>query len=110
MSLVTCKCKSLFSKDTGGGSRWAASAARIMAKAARSLPVPPGFTITTEVCDAYYKAGEKLPGSLMDEVKKAVATLEKELKKKFGDNSNPLLVSVRKTVSVAFPTSPSASI
>jgi pyruvate,orthophosphate dikinase len=40
------------------------------------LPVPPGFTITAEVCDAYYKAGEKLPDGLMAEVKKNVATLE----------------------------------
>ena len=41
------------------------------------LPVPPGFTITTEVCDAYYKASRKLPKELMDQVNKAVATLEK---------------------------------
>ncbi|MCG8652494.1 MAG: pyruvate, phosphate dikinase [Pirellulales bacterium] len=67
------------------------------------LPVPPGFTITTEVCDAYYKAGEKLPGGLMDEVNKAVATLERELKKKFGDDSNPLLVSVRSGAAVSMP-------
>ena len=42
------------------------------------LPVPPGFTITTEVCDAYYKSGEKLPKGLMDDVGKAVKTLEKD--------------------------------
>ncbi len=62
------------------------------------LPVPPGFTITTEVCDLYYKAGKKLPAGLMDEVHKNVATLEKELGKKFGDDENPLLVSVRSPV------------
>ena len=67
------------------------------------LPVPPGFTITTEVCDAYYKAGEKLPSGLMADVNKAVATLEKELKKKFGDDSNPLLVSVRSGAAVSMP-------
>ena len=67
------------------------------------LPVPPGFTITTEVCDAYYKSGEKLPKGLMDDVNKAVATLEKELKKKFGDDSNPLLVSVRSGAAVSMP-------
>ena len=49
------------------------------------LPVPPGFTITTEVCDLYYKSGRKLPAGLMDEVKKNVTMLEKELGKKFGD-------------------------
>ena len=50
------------------------------------LPVPPGFTITTEVCDLYYKSGRKLPAGLMDEVGKNIAMLEKELGKKFGDN------------------------
>src|SRR4029077_13420294 len=59
------------------------------------LPVPPGFTITTEVCDLYYKSGRKLPAGLMDQVAKNVATLEKELGKTFGDTHNPLLVSVR---------------
>ncbi len=67
------------------------------------LPVPPGFTITTEVCDAYYKSGKKLPKGLMDEVNKAVATLEKELKKNFSDDSNPLLVSVRSGAAVSMP-------
>ncbi len=67
------------------------------------LPVPPGFTITTEVCDAYYKAGKKLPKELMEQVNKAVGTLEKELGKKFGDDSNPLLVSVRSGAAVSMP-------
>ena len=67
------------------------------------LPVPPGFTITTEVCDAYYKAGEKLPKGLMDDVNKAVKMLEKELKKKFGDDSNPLLFSVRSGAAISMP-------
>ena len=67
------------------------------------LPVPPGFTITTEVCDAYYKLGKKTPKGLMDEVNKAVVTLEKELGKKFGDDSNPLLVSVRSGAAVSMP-------
>lgn len=67
------------------------------------LPVPPGFTITTEVCDAYYKSREKLPSGLMDQVNQAVAILEKELGKKFGDDSNPLLVSVRSGAAVSMP-------
>ena len=67
------------------------------------LPVPPGFTITTEVCDAYYKSGKALPEGLMDEVHKAVKTLEKELGKKFGDNEDPLLVSVRSGAAVSMP-------
>ena len=57
------------------------------------LPVPPGFTITTAVCDGYYKNGKKLPTGLMDEVKKSIAMLEKELGKKFGDKTDPLLMS-----------------
>jgi pyruvate,orthophosphate dikinase len=67
------------------------------------LPVPPGFTITTEVCDLYYKSGRKLPAGLMDEVARNVAMLEKELGKKFGDTKNPLLVSVRSGAAVSMP-------
>jgi len=67
------------------------------------LPVPPGFTITTEVCDLYYKSGRKLPAGLMDDVAKNVATLEKELGKKFGDTKNPLLVSVRSGAAQSMP-------
>ncbi|WP_164102351.1 pyruvate, phosphate dikinase [Candidatus Laterigemmans baculatus] len=67
------------------------------------LPVPPGFTITTEVCDQYYKAGKKLPAGLMDEVHQTIAILEKELGKKFGDDENPLLFSVRSGAAVSMP-------
>ncbi|MFO0818992.1 MAG: pyruvate, phosphate dikinase [Pirellulales bacterium] len=67
------------------------------------LPVPPGFTITTECCALYYENGKKLPETLMDDVHKAVATLEKELGKKFGDLKNPLLVSVRSGAAASMP-------
>jgi pyruvate,orthophosphate dikinase len=67
------------------------------------LPVPPGFTITTETCGAYYKAGQRLPHGLMNEVHKNIAHLEKETGKKFGDNTNPLLVSVRSGAQVSMP-------
>jgi pyruvate,orthophosphate dikinase len=67
------------------------------------LPVPPGFTITTDVCDKYYKVGKKLPGGLMDQVLKATKTLEKETGKKFGDIKNPLLVSVRSGAAASMP-------
>jgi pyruvate,orthophosphate dikinase len=67
------------------------------------LPVPPGFTITTEVCDLYYKSGRKLPAGLMDEVAKNIAILEKELGKKFGDAQDPLLVSVRSGAARSMP-------
>lgn len=59
------------------------------------LPVPPGFTITTEVCTHFYQNGRKFPASLPSDLTKAVAWLEKETGKKFGDLKNPLLVSVR---------------
>ncbi|HEX8876837.1 MAG TPA: pyruvate, phosphate dikinase [Phycisphaerales bacterium] len=67
------------------------------------LPVPAGFTITTDTCAAYYKAGMRLPHGLMNEVHKNVAMLEKEQGKKFGDNANPLLVSVRSGAAVSMP-------
>ncbi len=67
------------------------------------LPVPPGFTITTGVCEDYYKAGKKLPAGLMDQIHVAVGTLEKETGKNFGDLKNPLLVSVRSGAAVSMP-------
>jgi pyruvate,orthophosphate dikinase len=67
------------------------------------LPVPAGFTCTTECCDQYYKQGRKLPEGLMDQVHKAVKTLEKENGKKFGSNTDPLLVSVRSGAAQSMP-------
>ncbi|MEM2981983.1 MAG: pyruvate, phosphate dikinase [Candidatus Bathyarchaeia archaeon] len=67
------------------------------------LPVPPGFTITTEVCLEYYKEGRKLPDGLMDEVKQHISTIEKKTGKKFGDPKNPLLVSVRSGAALSMP-------
>ena len=67
------------------------------------LPVPPGFTITTEVCGEYYRAGSRLPKDLMPQVRKNVQLLERELGKKFGDDRNPLLVSVRSGAAVSMP-------
>jgi pyruvate,orthophosphate dikinase len=67
------------------------------------LPVPPGFTITTDTCAAYYRAGQRLPHGLMNECHKNIAMLEKETDKKFGDNANPLLVSVRSGAAVSMP-------
>ncbi|MFN7116424.1 MAG: pyruvate, phosphate dikinase [Saprospiraceae bacterium] len=59
------------------------------------LPVPPGFTITTEVCTHYYENEHDYPKTLRDEVRKALAQVEKIMHKKFGDVENPLLLSVR---------------
>jgi len=67
------------------------------------LPVPPGFTCTTECCDQYYKQGRKLPKGLMDQVNAAVKLLEKENGRKFGSNTDPLLVSVRSGAAQSMP-------
>lgn len=67
------------------------------------LPVPPGLTITTETCMEYINAGNKMPEGLMDDVKKALADVEYHTGKKFGDASNPLLVSVRSGARVSMP-------
>jgi len=67
------------------------------------LPVPPGFTITTEACNDYFGAGEKLPDGLWDDVLAAVKDVEHEAGKGFGDASNPLLVSVRSGAKFSMP-------
>jgi pyruvate, orthophosphate dikinase len=67
------------------------------------LPVPPGFTITTDTCGAYYRNGQRLPHGLMNEVHKNIAMLEKETGKKFGSTETPLLVSVRSGAAVSMP-------
>ena len=67
------------------------------------LPVPPGFTITTEVCTAYYELGEKYPDTLAGQVEAALVDLETKTGKKFGDAANPLLVSVRSGARASMP-------
>jgi pyruvate,orthophosphate dikinase len=59
------------------------------------LPVPPGFTITTDVCTYYYANGRKYPPALKAQMEAGVTSIEQQTKKKFGDLKNPLLVSVR---------------
>ena len=67
------------------------------------LPVPPGFTITTEMCTRYYDDGEVFPESLRAEVANGIAHIEAVTGKKFGDNADPLLVSVRSGARVSMP-------
>ena len=67
------------------------------------LPVPPGLTITTETCMAYINNGNKMPEGLMDEVRAALRDVEMQIGKKFGDTTNPLLVSVRSGARVSMP-------
>ena len=59
------------------------------------LPVPPGFTITTEACNAYFEAGKQFPEGLWDQVLEATKEVERQAGKKLGDPANPLLVSCR---------------
>ena len=67
------------------------------------LPVPPGLTITTETCMDYINHGNKMPEGLMDEVKAALKEVEQQAGKKFGDATNPLLVSVRSGARLSMP-------
>ena len=67
------------------------------------LPVPPGFTISTEACNEYYKRNRKNPLGLDKQVKLAIKNVEKKIGKQFGDKKNPLLVSVRSGARVSMP-------
>src|SRR6266511_1440134 len=67
------------------------------------LPVPPGFTITTEACTAYYATGEKFPEGMLDEARAALSRVEQATGKKFGGAENPLLVSVRSGAKFSMP-------
>jgi pyruvate,orthophosphate dikinase len=67
------------------------------------LPVPPGFTITTEACNDYFAAGEQLPPGLWEDILDAVRELEQLTGKGFGDPQNPLLVSVRSGAKFSMP-------
>ncbi len=67
------------------------------------LPVPPGFTITTEVCDIFYSNKKKLPTKILSQIKAEIKKIEKKTLKKFGDLKNPLLVSVRSGARISMP-------
>ncbi len=67
------------------------------------IPVPPGFTITTEVCGAYYENGKKLPEATRPQVEAAIAQVEDQLGQKLGDPTDPLLVSVRSGAALSMP-------
>ena len=67
------------------------------------LPVPPGMTITTEVCRQYYKVGNRFPDGLKEQMKEGLAAIEQKTGKKFGDATNPLLLSVRSGAIFSMP-------
>ena len=85
-------------KDILGG-----KGANLAQMAGLGMPVPPGFTISTKVCDYFYKKNKKIPKEIYQQVKKEISIIEKITKKKFGDLSNPLLISVRSGAKVSMP-------
>ncbi|MBK8872158.1 MAG: pyruvate, phosphate dikinase [Elusimicrobia bacterium] len=85
-------------KDLLGG-----KGAGLAGMSSAGVPVPPGYTITTETCRYYYANGKKLPPELAGQSKEAMAKLEKALGKKFGSSTDPLLVSVRSGAKFSMP-------
>ena len=77
--------------------------ANLAEMASLGLPVPPGFTLTTEVCTYYYDNGEQYPADMNDQIMGGLAEIEKHTGKKFGDANNPLLVSVRSGARASMP-------
>ncbi len=77
--------------------------ANLAEMASIDLPVPPGFTITTEVCTAFYENGNQYPGELDAQVRDALALVEQSVGLRFGDRKHPLLVSVRSGARVSMP-------
>jgi len=67
------------------------------------LPVPPGFTISTEVCDIFYNNKKKIPSKIIKDIERELKNIEKNTKKKFGNLTNPLLVSVRSGARISMP-------
>ena len=96
-----------FGKKTDGSAKLrellGGKGANLAEMARIGLPVPPGFTITTDVCTHYYANGRKYPKTLAAEVKASVATIEKQLGKKLGADKNPLLLSVRSGARESMP-------
>ncbi|MBQ7522296.1 MAG: pyruvate, phosphate dikinase, partial [Clostridia bacterium] len=67
------------------------------------MPVPQGFTVSTEACTRYYDDGKKIAGDIEEQIYTALAEIEKINEKKFGDTKNPLLVSVRSGARASMP-------
>src|SRR3954471_6101971 len=91
----------------GDGPNWrnllGGKGANLAEMASIGLPVPPGFTISTEMCARYYAEGESFPDSLRAEVAEGLAHIEAITGKRFGDAADPLLVSVRSGARVSMP-------
>ncbi len=102
------KCVYFFSKEFSEGNKelkvvLGGKGANLAEMSNLKLPIPPGFTITTEVCDLYYKNNKNHPEGLEDEVTANLERLETLMGKKLGDSHDPLLVSVRSGAAVSMP-------
>jgi pyruvate,orthophosphate dikinase len=93
-----------FDEDSGGGRELLGGKGIGLAEmTALGVPVPAGFTITTDACRAYMTSGGELPDGLEVEVSEHIASLERKARKRFGDPDDPLLVSVRSGAAVSMP-------
>jgi pyruvate,orthophosphate dikinase len=77
--------------------------ANLAEMSAIGLSVPPGFTVTTEVCAAFHEANQVLPKNVWNKVLDGVKSIEEEMGRKFGDLERPLLVSVRSGAAISMP-------
>lgn len=106
-SAKSVKYTYLFGKKTDGDAKMrnllGGKGANLAEMARIGLPVPPGFTITTDVCAYFYANGKKYPASLAASVKEGVASVEKQMGKTFGDAKDPLLFSVRSGARESMP-------
>ena len=106
MDYLDKKMKQIYFYDEGDGKNkklLGGKGAGLCEMTRLKLPVPPGFVITTEVCKNYYENNKKLPKSLIPEIKKNIAKIEKKTGKKWNSNTNPLLVSVRSGAAISMP-------
>ncbi|MEK7403698.1 MAG: pyruvate, phosphate dikinase [Acidobacteriota bacterium] len=85
-------------KDTLGG-----KGAGLAEMSRAGVPVPPGFTISTEVCNIYFEQGGQIPPEIDEEIRQQLELLEKRMRQKLGDPANPLLVSVRSGAKFSMP-------
>src|SRR5215207_7628447 len=93
-----------FDEDSAGGRELLGGKGIGLAEmTALGVPVPAGFTITTDACRAYMAGGGELPDGLEDEIATHIASLESKAGKRFGDPNDPLLVSVRSGAAVSMP-------
>jgi pyruvate, orthophosphate dikinase len=92
-----------FDEDSGGRELLGGKGVGLAEMTQLGVPVPAGFTITTDACRAYMAAGGQVPDGLDDEVSSHIASLEERTGKRFGDESEPLLVSVRSGAAISMP-------